>query len=660
MIPLAYAGLVFSVNMMHASSIWSQSEIVQPADAGQGAAAAETTAEEAAERYVSIDFNDVDIDVFIKFISELTGKNFVVDNRVKGKVTIISPTRISINEAYTVFESVLEVHGFSMVDAGEVTKIIPSPYARTMNIETRLEKTDDAPVDKMVTQLIPLKYADPNEVRQLCAPLVSKSSVVLAYAPTNMLIITDVFSNIQRLIRIIDAIDVTGIGKQISVVQVEYANASEMVKIIDSVFNAEVEVRKRGGQKDVTLVPDARSNIIVVLASETDTDRIERLVKMLDREIPRGKGKIHVYYLENAKAEDLVQVLQQIPTKETVDPAKGKQVAPILSDDVKISADKATNSLIIVADKDDYEVLREVIEQLDIQRAMVYIECLIMEINKDKSLNLGTEWMIGGNASYNDKDGVWGSGFSGGAMGGDPGYFGALAQQTGTGQAAMLPPGFSVGVFGESITMGNIAFPTIAAVINAYKRDKDVHILSTPQILTTDNETAKITIGKNVPYLTRAATGETNYSNYEYKDVGISLEVTPQISKDRQIRLEIVQEVNKLETTTASFQPTTLKRTVSTTVLVNDKNTVVIGGLIDDAISSTEYKIPCLGSLPGIGWLFKSTGRADEKTNLYVFLTPYVVETAEEAKTIRDEKDRVMQELEEQQIKLYDGGRTFW
>jgi len=224
----------------------------------------------------------------------------------------------------------------------------------------------------------------------------------------------------------------------------------------------------------------------------------------------------------------------------------------------------------------------------------------------------------------------------------------------------MLPPGFSVGVFGESITMGNIAFPTIAAVINAYKRDKDVHILSTPQILTTDNETAKITIGKNVPYLTRAATGETNYSNYEYKDVGISLEVTPQISKDRQIRLEISQEVNKLETTTASFQPTTLKRTISTTVLVNDKNTVVIGGLIDDALSSTEYRVPCLGSLPGIGWLFKSIGRSDEKTNLYVFLTPYVVETAEEAKTIHDEKDRVMQELEEQQIKLYDSKRTFW
>jgi general secretion pathway protein D len=660
LIVLAYAGLMLTANALILSSAMSQPETVQTLPDSE-APLPEPASAESDDRYVSIDFNDVDIDVFIKFISELTGKNFVVDNRVKGKVTIISPTRISVDEAYTVFESVLEVHGFSMVEAGEITKIIPSPYARTMNIETRLEKTDESPTDKMVTQLIRLKYADPNEVRQLCAPLVSKSSVVLAYAPTNMLIITDVYSNIQRLMQIIGAIDVTGIGKQISVVQVEYANATEMVKVIDSVFNAEVEVRKRGGQKEVTLVPDSRSNIVVVLASETDTDRVRRLINMLDREIPRGKGKIHVYYLENAKAEDLVQVLQQIPTKETTDPAKGKQEAPLLSDAVKISADKATNSLIIVADKDDYEILREVIQQLDIQRAMVYIECLIMEINKDKSLNLGTEWMLGGDASYKEKDGIWGGAFSGGAMGGDPGYFGSLAQASGTGQSsAMLPPGFSVGVFGESITLGNVAFPTIAAVINAYKRDKDVHILSTPQLLTTDNETAKITIGKNVPYLTRAATGETNYSNYEYKDVGISLEVTPQISKDRQIRLEITQEVNKLETTTAMFQPTTLKRTISTTVLVNDKNTVVLGGLIDDAISSTEYRVPCLGSIPVIGWLFRSTGRSDEKTNLYVFLTPHVVETAAEAKTIHDEKDRVMQELEEQQIKLYDSGRTIW
>ncbi len=628
-----------------------------------GQTPASGTPESAQESYISIDFNDVDIEVFIKFISELTGRNFIIDRRVKGNISVISPTKISVDEAYAVFESVLEVHGFATVDAGEVTKIIPSPYARTMNIETRLKKEADAPNDKIVTQLIHLNYADPNEVKQLCAPLVSKSSVVLAYAPTNMLIITDVYSNIKRLIQIIDAIDVTGIGQTISVIPIEFADSEEMVKIIDSVFNAAPaagQQPRRGGQKDVTLVSDRRTNTIIVVASETSTDRVRTLVGMLDKEMPKGSEKIHVYYLENAKAEELATVLQEFPTKNSgsADPTKGKQLAPVISEDVKITADKATNSLIIVAEKDDYEVLREIIRKLDIRRSMLYIECLVMEINKNRSLNLGTEWQTGGEGSYDKYDGVWGGGFSGGALGGDSGYI-SSALSAGTGAPSMLPPGFSLGVFGETITLGGITFPTIAAVINAYKKDTDAHILSTPQILTTDNETAKITVGKNVPYLTKASSGDTNYSNYEYKDVGISLEVTPQISKDRQIRLEIVLETTKLESTTDQFQPTTLKRTVDTTVVVNDKNTVVIGGLIDDALSSTDYRVPCLGSIPVVGWLFRSAGKGMEETNLYVFMTPHVLEDAVEGNEIYTDKMEQMNKLEEGQIKLFDEDSFF-
>lgn len=619
---------------------------------------AQATPDSPRESFISIDFNDVDIEVFIKFISELTGTNFIIDRRVKGNISVISPTKISVEEAYKVFESVLEVHGFATVDAGEVTKIIPSPYARTMSIETRLKKEADSPSDKIVTQLIHLNYADPNEVKQLCAPLVSKSSVVLSYAPTNMLIITDVYSNIKRLIRIIEAIDVPGIGQSISVVPIEYADSEEMVKIIDSVFNAPMaagQPPRRGGQKDVTLVSDKRTNTILVVASETSTQRVRELVRMLDKQMPKGSQRIHVYYLENAKAEELATVLQEFPTKKSGagDANQGKQLAPIVSEDVKITADKATNSLIIIAEKDDYDVLKDIIGKLDIRRSMLYIECLVMEINKNKSLNMGTEWQIGGEGSYDEYDGAWGGGFSGGAMGGDAGYL-SSALAAGTGTASMLPPGFSVGVFGEAITVGGVVFPTIAAVINAYKKDTDAHILSTPQILTTDNETAKITVGKNVPYLTKASSGDTNYSNYEYKDVGISLEITPQISKDRLIRLEIALETTKLESTTDQFQPTTLKRTVDTTVIVNDKNTVVIGGLIDEALSSTDYRVPCLGSIPVVGWLFRSAGRGKEDTNLYIFLTPHVLEDAVETNDIYKDKARQMDLLEEGRIRLFN------
>jgi len=647
------AGLVGIVFLFPVSDGWAQN--------GEKAAASQNDSEtETSGRYVSIDFNDVDLEVFVKFISELTGRNFVIDQRVKGKVTIISPTKISVDEAYKVFESVLEVHGYTTVDAGEVTKIIPSPYARTMNIETRLDREITSPEDKIVTQLIHLRYADPNEVKQLCAPLVSKSSVVLSYDPTNMLIITDVYSNITRLLKIIEAIDVTGIGKEISVIPVEHADAQELVQIIDSVFNEERRQRKRIEQS-INLVADQRTNIIVVLASEGDTVRVKKLIDMLDKQMPRGKERIHVVYLQHAKSEDLVQVLQDIPAKGDTSAEKGKKMAPVVSEDVQITADKATNSLIIRAEKDDYQVLEGIIKKLDIQRSMVYIECLIMEINKEKSLNLGTEWIVGGEASYHDKEGVYGGGFSGGAaLGGDSGYFSSIAAATGQASAASaLPPGFSLGVFGESITVGDVSFPTIQGVIQLYKKDKDVNILSTPQILTTDNETAKITVGKNVPYLTKAATGDTNYSNYEYKDVGISLEITPQINKDRQIRLEILEESTKLETTTDLFQPTTLKRTIETTVLVDDKNTVVLGGLIDESLSSTQYRMPCLGSIPVVGWLFKSMGRANDETNLFVFLTPHVVHGSENAKEIYESKQEHMEDkVEEGKIKLYDEKRN--
>ena len=625
-------------------------QIPQPGESPPAAATAKPGKDD--QRFVSIDFNDVDINVFIKFISELTGRNFIVDQRVKGKITIISPSKISVDEAYQVFESVLEVHGFATVDAGEVTKVIPSPYARTMNIQTKPEKEFDSPSDKIVTQLIHLKYADPNEVKQLFAPLVSKSSVVLAYQPTNMLIVTDVYSNITRLLRILKAIDVTGIGREITVIPLEFANSGEMVQIVNSLFNGQKAQGRRVSEQDITVVADERTNIVVVQANEADVDRIRSLIRMLDKQMPKGKEKINVYYLENAKAEELVGVLQELPGKEAGGEAeKGKKLAPIVSEKVKVTADKSTNSLIIRADKDDYETLKSVIQKLDVNRPMVYIEVLIMEVSKDKSFNLGAEWIAGGEGSYQGTQGAYSGGFSGGALGGDRGYsFTAPAIDPTT---AVLPPGFSLGVFGEGIEVGGLTFPTIRAVIQAYKKDKDVHILSTPQILTTDNQTAKITVGKNIPYLTKAASGDTNYSNYEYKDVGIELEITPQINKDRKIRLEVNQQVTKLETTTDQFQPTTLKRSIQTTIEVNDKNTVVIGGLIDESLSSTEYKVPCVGSIPVVGWLFKSVANANEQTNLFIFLTPQVVERGAESTKLSNTKREHLDRMKEGSIKLY-------
>lgn len=596
------------------------------------------------ERFVSIDFNNVDINVFIKFISELTTKNFVVDQRVKGKVTIISPAKISIQEAYKVFESVLEVHGFTTVKAGEIIKIVPSPDARSKNIETRLKEEADSPEDKVVTQLISLKYASPEEIKRLFAPLISKNSVILAYPPTNMLIVTDVYSNIKRLLRILSAIDVSGMGQELSVIPLEYANANEFVKILNSIFQTKRKPKAKVFGTLVQFVADERTNAIIVLASEVETARIKKLIQMLDKETPRGKEKIRVYYLENAKAEDLAKVLQTLLAK-TGPAAKGKK-APLISQKVKITADKATNSLIIVGDKDDYKVLEDIIMKLDIRRSMVYIESLIMEVNVDKDFNLGVQWLAGGKTKIGGKDAAFGGGFR-------P-------------EVSMIPApltalpslqGFSMGVFTDTITIGGIVFPNLAAIVQAYKKDKDVHFLSTPQILTTDNEEAIITVGKNVPFQTRSAAENAaeTYSSYEYRDVGITLKITPQISKDRLVRLNIFQEVTKLDelATTSADRPTTLKRTIQTTVIVKDKSTVVIGGLIDDSFTKTIYKTPCLGDIPLFGMLFRSVSKASEKTNLYVFLTPHVIENSAEAAEIYKDRKEQMDLIKEGKIKMY-------
>jgi general secretion pathway protein D len=568
-----------------------------------------------------------------------------VDQRVKGKVTIISPSRISIKEAYRVFESVLEVHGFTTVKAGEVIKIIPSPDARSKNIETRLKEEAASPEDRVVTQLIPLKFASSSEIKKLFAPLVSKNSVILAYPPTNMLIVTDVYSNIKRLIRILNAIDISGMGQELSIIPLEYADAAKFVKILDSVFQ-EKRKTKAPDLETVKFVADERTNTIIVMASEVETSRIKKLIDMLDRETPRGKERIHVYYLENANAEDLAKVLRELPTKKAGTPEERK--VPFISENVKLAADKATNSLIIMAGKEDYQVLDEIIKKLDVPRAMVYIESLIMEVDVNKDFKLGVEWQVGGKTTIDGKDAAIG------------GVFSSPNNILGTTPLTTLPSadGLSLAIITEAVTIGNITFPNLAAVVNAYKKDKDVHILSTPQLLTLDNQEAVIVVGKNIPYQTRSAaeTGVETYSSYEYKDVGITLKITPQISKDRLVQLNISQELTKLDeaTTSSSDRPTTLKRSIDTTVIVKDGSTVVIGGLIDESISEVEYKVPCLGDIPFFGYLFKSTSRGSEKTNLYVFIQPTVVNNPAEAQALLESKQDQVDQIKAGKIKMYE------
>ena len=630
------------------------STAAQNQDQGQnpGLATGGSTAANGSQRFVSIDFNNVDISVFIKFISELTGKNFVIDQRVKGKVTIISPSKISVDEAFKVFESVLDVHGFATVETGKLTKIIPAPDARTKNIETRTQAKGDSDDDQVVTQLMPLRYADPDQVKRLFTPMVSKSSVILSYAPTNTLIITDNYSNIARLMKILKTIDIPGVGREITIFPIHNADAAKLVSLLEIVFvKTSVVAAKKGkapSDRDAAFVADERTNSIIMVASEVDTNRIRNLIDTLDQETPKGKEKIHVYFLEYAAAEEIVAVLKDLPAEDKTKAAGAKE-APVISDKVTITADKATNSLIITADRDDYATLVEIIRQIDIFRSMVYIEALIMEVNAEKGFELGTEWIVGDDVNLpQDRQGVVGGGFTTGEdsnlqFGLDGSLIPALAS------------GFSLGLFGEAIEIAGVSFPSIAAIVQAYKKDRDVNILSTPQLLTTDNQEATITVGKNIPFqTTTSTTNNDTYNSFEYRDVGKTLKITPQINKDRMVRLNLSLEVSALESS-VDFRPTTLKRTVETTVMVKDSSTVVIGGLIDDTLVQTEYKVPCLGDIPGLGWLFKTQSQGSEKSNLYIFITPKVIQDPAEASTVSHSKRGEIDQKREMQIKLYNG-----
>ncbi len=592
---------------------------------------------EKSRRYITIDFENVDIHLFIKYISELTGKNFIVDRTVNGNVTIISPTKISEEEAYRVFESVLDVHGYTTIEAGAVTKILPSVEARSQNIRTFRSNIAEGAEDQMVTQLIPLKNTTPDEIKKVLAPLVSKTSVVIAHTQSGMLIVTETLSNIQRLMAIIEAIDVAYTGEDIVVLPLEYASSTAVSQVLSTLFQKNVRTGKGARpQEGVKIVPYERINALIVVAGPGDVDRVKRLVKMLDSEMKRDSGNIHVVYLQNANAKEMADVLNFLPGQQAGEAVKGK--APTISKNVKIMPDEETNSLIITADRNEFDELEAVIKKLDIPRRMVYLEALILEVQTTKDFEVGVEWRFGGN--FDGTSGTVVGGFAGANDKFD--LIGDVASTT-------LPPatsGLTFGVAGTGISIGGITFPDIGAILRAYKNDSDINIVATPQILTTDNKKAEISVGENVPYITSKNTtaGDEDYTSYEYRDVSTKLTITPQISQADTLRLEIATEYIKLKDNTNNT-PTTFKRTAETTVIVKDNDTVVIGGIIGQDSTDSTTKVPLLGDIPLLGYLFRADSERKTQTNMFIFITPRIIKNPADLANVTVKKENQMSEV---------------
>lgn len=593
------------------------------------------------EKLISINFENVDLKIVTNFVSKVTGQNFLLDDRVRGNVTIISPTKIPVEEVYAVFLSVLEVKGFTTIPSGRVIKIVPSATAKQSPLPTGIGK-DIARIsteDRMVTQLIPLQYADSQQLLSILGPLVSRQGNLTSYPPTNTLILTDMSSNIRKLLTIINNFDIEGAKLETSIISLKYASATEIAgkvsSAIESAGRATVAptrpsrvsrpgvsptIPTSGGQ--VSIIPDERINSIILVANKEDTLKVKSLVEKLDILPPPGRGTIHIYKLKYADAEELAKILSAMPL--------GKETKEKGGSAVNIGADIATRSLIITAEPEDYKNIKEVIDQLDAARPQVLVEALIADVSMDRMTDLGVEWATMDEPVEDEYRGFAGTKYS---------------TQANLYARGLTFSGLIVGAM-RGTTEG---IPNVGMIIQAYHRKSGFNILSTPQILTLDNQEAKILVGENIPYLTssRVTEQDTVVRSYEYKDVGIELTITPHIGKEENLRLDIHQKVTRLVPGAVGTEaPITTVREAKTSVFVNDGSTIVIGGLIRDDSTEVIHKVPLLGDIWIIGALFRRKETTSERRNLLIFITPYIIREKERMEKLTREKEELQDEFQ--------------
>ncbi len=575
---------------------------------------------------VILNFTDVDIATMVKFISDLTGKNFIMDERVKGKISVYSPAKLSNDEAFNVFTSVLELKGFTLIQVGKVYKVVPLAVAKQSG--TRLYSSKDkGPVnDSYVARVITLENIPAQEALTFLQPTVSKDGYLSAFGPANMLLVVDSALNIQKLLDILKVIDTEKKREAAEILYLKNAGAENVAKIIQEWLGSRSP--KSAGQQSsqsfgTSILADSRLNALFIFGSDKDKEEIRKFAALIDVPPPNSSSKVNVYPLENADATEIAKVLDGVvkgSATATVQPAQGApQVSPFEAGKVTITPDKATNSLIIMASPTDYQNLLQVIQKLDRKRRQVFVEAMIAEISLDKARELGVQWGFFGGAST-------GSVSSAGIY--DP--FGTLTPFFSTigelSKAGLLPADMKLS--------SSANFPVI---LKAMQTSGMLNVLSSPTILTSDNKEAEIFVGENVPFAgtsTISTVGGASQQSIERKDTGITLKITPQITDGDYIKLDVQQEISAIKDTVivgqGSTDRTTTKRSAKTSVSVKNQETVAIGGLISENDRETENKVPLLGDIPLLGYLFKTKSVKREKTNLILLLTPRV---------IKDERD---------------------
>lgn len=569
------------------------------------------------QRTAVLNLKDTDITALIETVSDVTGKNFIVDPRVKAKVTVVSNKPMRPGELYEVFLSILQVHGFSAVPSGEVTKIVPDINAKQLGQEASEARETG---DQIVTRVIRVQNVPVAQLVPILRPLVPQQGHFAAYPPTNVLIISDRASNIDRLSAIIDRIDRAG-DEEVEVIRLEHASAAEVVRVLNSMQQGQQAQQPPG--EGVQMAADERTNSILLSGDKSRRLRLRSLIAHLDEPMERG-GDTQVVYLKYAKAKSLVEVLTGVSENlKKEQGGSGEGSGGARNQEVNIQADEDTNALVITAPPKIQQELQAVIRQLDVRRAQVLIEAAIAEVSLELAANLGLQWAVDG--SRDQEGGVGGTNFSNAST--------PLANLIGSIEQDSVP---DVGS-GLNLAVGSLQSGTrFAVLLQALRSNSDTNVLSTPSLLTLDNEEAEIRVAQNVPFVTGTYTQSGNsaqnpFQTVERKDVGLIMKVTPQINEGNAIMLDIEQEVSNVvsSATATADNLITNKRSIKTSVLVDDGDLVILGGLIDEDVRQQEQKVPLLGDIPFLGELFRYRSSNSSRNNLMVFMRPRIIRTQE-------------------------------
>jgi len=708
---------------------------------------------------ITMNFQDVDISVLAKFISDITGKNFVIDEGVRGKVSIISPTKVTPEQAYSIFKSVLQIKGFATVNAGPIIRIIPSRDARgSAGLTQSQNPAEQAGADEYVTRLIKLRNADAASLVNMVQPLISRDGLVAAFPETNTLIITDDAWNVQRLLQIIGTLDAQRIQESVEVIQLRLAYADDLAPKIVQIMGASTEgaaaVRPMmrampmygGGEmgagmqggvssRAVKIIPDERTNSLIVMADPLQMRQIKALIAELDVHSPTASSHVHVYYLKYAQALEMVAVLNSLlgggsgPGQLSPQTGRGSLgrgsglgfgglgtggaggfggsglggygggfgsggvgngygfggggtsgrasgslggggggAASVTAtggpgsefeQPVHVAADPATNSLVVSASPQDYSTLERIISQLDVPRRQVYVQAVIVEVSADRMRELGISYQgstsLGGNMLG---VGHFDYGNLANAL---TNPLGATGLTFGLLSGSMCTINTALSAAASTTTSGttptSVTVPCDIALITAIETDTHSNVLSAPTLLTADNEEATIVVGQNVPFISSATasaalTGQI-FQSVDRQNVGITLDIVPQITEGGYIKLDAYEEVSAviLSTINNPLGPTTTIRSASTTVLVQNHRTTVIGGLVADSVDVTKNGVPFLSNIPVLGNFFTDRQRDAQKTDLLVFLTPHVILNREDLRELSlDERQRFLQNLGRKEI----------